>query len=293
MVSRVRRLFARASSGTKAEGPLSLRRYRSTAAVRPGSRRLVVAMSQNDKPLLGRLDYGTHYVSVWEWRGTTYYCRQAGTCVAQLDEWLSARDIREVCFFGLSKGGFGSLLWGSLLARARPDLAVSSLAFSPQTLVWPVNRNIVFPSYLGMIDKANAAEPDRHLIAGLHAYGTLADASDLPNYYARIVYPARRERDVREANKIAWKNAEKVPLDISIHNTLIPHIVDLSDEQAVHQAVTRLLGMKGDADVRSSTEHARVAEMVAEYRSLPPRPPLTDLLRDVMDTNLGRIASAS
>lgn len=291
---RRRRSSGRSRTGTAPESPLSLRMYRSTAKPRRRSNRLVVAMSHEAKPVLGRLEYGTHYACVWELRESSYYVRQAGTCVAQLNSWLSARDVEQVCFFGLSKGGFGSLLWGSLLARARPDLSVSSMAFSPQVQIWPVNKNIVFPSYLQMVDTANTRQNDRHLRAGLAAYGTLPDASGLANYYARIIYPGKRVRDVREANKIKWSNADKETLDLSIHNTLIPHIVDTADEQAVSQAVARLLGMGSrDADVRSSTGTGRLAEMVAEYQALPPQPPLPQLLRDVMDTNLARRSSVA
>lgn len=253
---------------------------------------MVIGLGAGGRTVNERLAWKCVYASVAEPGPGRYYTREADTVADQLAEWVGSRGIQEVCFTGVSKAGYGSLLWSILLARRLPDVTVSALVMAPQVRLWPMNEGIKKPSYLGMIrDATNGSAGSDALLSALDKFGTLPDPSLLPNYFARVVYPARYVPDANEAQRIEWENAELIGLPISIHNVVLPYLWDVSNAQTVRTAVGRLIEAgKRDADIASYMTHSDPEDLVTEYRALAPHPMLVDAIEDLMITARDRIA---
>ncbi len=231
-----------------------------------------------------RLPWTCAYASIAEAGPDRYYTVDADRVVRQIAEWVTGHGTRQVCFTGVSKAGYGSLLWSTKLAARLRKVSVSALVMAPQALLWPLNPGIHKPSYSRLMADAEPRSPEaRTLRKALKKNGHLRDPSRLSNYRARVVYPALYEPDAREARRISWRNAELLGLPISVHNVILPYLWDVSDLTVARTAVDKLVNAaKRDADIASYLTHADPEDLVAEYHALAPHPLLVDAVDGLM-----------
>jgi hypothetical protein len=240
--------------------------------------RLAVVMSQSNKPVFRHFDYGCPTIFVWESR-STYYTRRALRAVRHLAAEVRQAGYQSVCFVGCSKAGFGALLWSSLLADLLPRVRCAAIAFSPQTVLYPTNERLEFPSYRKLLARS---EKNSGVLSDLKRHGRVTGLSDYPNLRARIIYPDRVETDRLEALRCAGPNVELVALPLSTHTTVIPYTVDVTDRALVESKVASLLNARRkDEDVASFVKDDQFSELVEEYQAIGRQPDLPALVAEM------------
>lgn len=244
----------------------------------PDRGRLAVILSHCGKPAFRHFDYGCPTLFVWESR-TTYYTRQALRAVSHLAQEVRKGGHRSVCFVGISKAGYGALLWSSLLAGMKPGLNCSAIAFSPQTVLYPANNRLRFSSYRKLIARS---ENNPDILSDLKKHGQIPYLSDYRNLRVKIFYPERVETDRLEALHCTGPNVELIALPIDTHVSVVPYIVDVTDRVALESKVASLFRAKtNDEDLLSFVKDDQFTKLVEEYQAIGRQPDLPTLVAEI------------
>lgn len=197
---------------------------------------VVVSLSHHQRPSLTKIGQSRPVVRLFEKRAT-YYTFGAKSGVEQLEAHIRRLGAKRAILIGVSKGAYGALLYGGMLAKIAPDLDVKVLSFSPQSLLFPLNENIGFPSYKRLI-ASRSDHPGTQL--GLERYGDLSKIAFPANASGLVVYGAGNARDTVEASRLFGKPLKMLPLPFSFHGTLIPFTIDRNDREKVKARVEKL-----------------------------------------------------
>ena len=225
-----------APTAQDAVGPSLPAHYRALYQSYPGSKELVIVFSPTRNFVMVKTDWRRNVLFLADKRAN-YYAQYPGRAVSGLLRFLREQGIEKTLFFGTSKGGFGALLWTALCAQKAPTLMWRCVAFSPQTLLVPLNERLYFPSYKNMMLRA---ERDPVLMQNLTRYGDAKVIEGLPNVFVTIVYSEKNRVDAEEASRLFGPNIRKLPLPFAFHGTLFPFVMDRSDPTALREFVTRI-----------------------------------------------------
>lgn len=248
-------------------------------------RRLVIILSQDTRAVFDKLDFDSPVVCIWERGAQSYFLREAEVAVSQLADAVAFMGFVEVVIFGTSKGGFGALLWGNLLAERNPRLLVTVVAFSPQTRLFPENSNIKFPSYTALI---KAADTDNDLARDLRKHGEIVMRARA-NLYARVYYPERVSTDAAEATRLQGPCVALRGLPLSTHNTVFPFLADMSQIEVVRKGADALLRAAAtNDDLASVVLDERREELIWEYHAMGAQPLLAEVIVEATGAHPGR-----
>jgi hypothetical protein len=243
-----------------------------------GSDRLFVSLSHKDNFAFYRQEYAGSVLFVRDKRHS-YYSVYAGMLTDEIQKIVEGNGIRTVLFFGLSKGGYGSLLLSGFLARRLPDVKCIGLAFSPPTKLYPENENLIFPSYKGMIRKANT---DERLRGNLEKYGDLSKFLGAPNQFWRLVYGEGNKADAAEASRFIHPSIQKYPIPFSFHGTTIPFTLRRNDPAHVDGEVMAIYrDAEKDPDLAATlpSSSSDLKKQILDARWIPS---LRDMLNETL-----------
>lgn len=180
----------------------------------------IVFSPYKNRFILNHFAFGGDTLLIHENR-LTYYTYNLDALVAEIVDTVGVRNYRRVCLVGASKGCFGALSVAALAAPQLPGTAFYSVAFSPQTIIYPKNENIHgLPSYRQLLKSAKGSITT---LTDLKKNGGLAWLHDVnpPNLGGKVVFGALFERDKTEALRLqAVKHLDMLPIPgWALHST--------------------------------------------------------------------------
>jgi hypothetical protein len=209
-----------------------------------------------------------------------YYILNADVIVESLLAFIRRNNIRKVCFTGISKGGFGSLLISRELSALEPSVAFSCLAFSPQTMIWPENPALSFGSYKRLLVTRKADQRAADLLA---KYGNVREETSRPNLKWLVFFGLRNVKDRDEALALSGSSVHLEPVDISAHGSLAPFLGSSDNPQHVREMIAALYRSAARvADLQEELLTTNQEKMYEEILALPPRPNILKFLEWIL-----------
>lgn len=193
-----------------------------------------------------------------------YYIKNPGHQSKLIASFINRCGYKRAIFIGSSKGGFGSLLWSSLINSKKPKFDLSCLAFSPQTRVYPHNSYIdILPSYVSLM-RCGASNP--HIKALLEYYGDLTSTIIDTHPVTHVFYSAKNKMDRHEAEAVVgMSRITCFPLNISFHGSITAFITDISDPaQLMNLADKVYSSAEFDSDLRANLPESR-DEFISDF----------------------------
>lgn len=181
-----------------------------------------------------------------------YYLLNPGRQVKLIYEFLVASGFNRVVFIGSSKGGTGALLWSSLLSRHIPDdsIDLSCIVFSPQTKLYPYNKNLTFPSYKKTFSELSV---NNAMKVCFERYGDVSQFVNDSDVFTAIFYSSEYQVDKIEAERISGKNVIHIRIPLPLHGSITPFIIDRKDEVSLEKICKKLyLNAQKDDDLRET-----------------------------------------
>lgn len=215
-----------------------------------GSEALIVVFSPNPRPTLRKYPFAHDCLYVAD-RKLQYYTRNPGRQTMTLHGFIQRCGYRKVAFVGSSKGGAGALLWSSLISKWERSFELFCLAFSPQTLLFPFNENLVsLPSYVNNI---RSLESDEGTRANFEAYGDIPKALAARAAPTLVTYSAKNKMDCVEAERLASIDEVQLnPINIGFHGSITPFVINLNNHQEVEKLAAKLYAdAELDPDLRA------------------------------------------
>jgi pimeloyl-ACP methyl ester carboxylesterase len=236
---------------------------------------LAIHLSYDVAPALGRFDFGCATIDIADPQ-LSYYLAGRDDLIDGLAALIDANDIRRICLVGSSKGGFGALMLSRRLAERFPKRALSAIAFSPQTRLWPADRKLTLPSYRAMIERAKTDAP---LAESLRIDGDQTVDASLPNLRQLVIFGTGHSRDVRHAGALTGSSVTLRPIAVSFHAALLATLVASAGPAKTRVLVAALVrnGLS-NADMALEALTEEEGAMVAELEALPPQPSLAELV---------------
>ncbi|MCF3639890.1 hypothetical protein LXM94_07900 [Rhizobium sp. TRM95111] len=210
---------------------------------------LFIIFSSDTRYTLYKHDYPVDTLFVADKWGN-YFTLGAGLFRNYLKYTIVSGGYKRVVLLGASKGGFGAILQGNLLAQSLPSVSISVFAFSPQTRLYPLNDRLYFKSYRNLMRRAEEKQSIRDF---LEKFGDLGRLTYPANLKVRIFYGEKNAIDTAEAQYLKAKPVEMYPLPVGGHATLTLAMLDPSDERELHDMVDRVYERaKTNPDLQSS-----------------------------------------
>lgn len=212
----------------------------------------------------------------------TYFILPAQAIARQAKEIADSRGIDRIVLIGSSKGAFGALLIGALLA-GYDRLQVRAFAFSPQVVLWPFNDNLKMPSYRMLMERSKGNALLREM---LERHGNANRACEMsPALAATAILGSGYDMDVKEAALLTAPNVERRTIPFSGHGTLM--VYTIPEGLTADQLAQKYAALKQDDDdvavLGQSDGENIIDEMVALY--FDGRHTLDGLLRSALAPN--------
>lgn len=210
-------------------------------------------------------------------KSNSYFTLYAGRLTDYIKYLIITKSIRKVCFLGCSKGGFGAILLAGLLSKYCQNVEVRFCSFSPQTLIYPFNDNLYFPSYKNLITNS---ESNKNLKICLAQYGDLSKHIKNRNLIGHIFYSEFNDPDHKEQHRLRSFNIFKHPLPFSFHGTILAFTTDTKDRQSVRDMVNTVYkNSKNEIDLGASLPKDK--DILVEEISSLKIPSLKQLIFDI------------
>lgn len=225
--------------------------YAAEFRFREGSKKLIIVFSPTAKFNLWKYELHENILFLAD-KKLNYYMLNPGRQTKLIYNFVVSTGFSSVVFLGSSKGGTGALLWSSLFSKVSggSNIATSCLAFSPQTLIYPYNDHIKFPSYQGMFSTLNNNES---LKICLSQYGELQKFVDGNKVITVIIYSSNYSVDKKEAERISGKNVIHISIPLSFHGAITPFLIDRNDLNSIRKISSKLfINSVNDEDLKAS-----------------------------------------
>ena len=159
--------------------------------------------------------------------------------------------MENIIIIGSSKAGFASLLWGELIYRILADShKIFVLSFSPQTLLYPFNERLYFPSYNTLMNLINSNEGTKRCA---ESYGDINKVLAETELKGMIVYPNLNPCDKTEAERVTAKNIKLIGLDYPLHGSFLPFMKQVKEPIKLQEMVKKIyLNAKNDLDITAT-----------------------------------------
>lgn len=182
-----------------------------------GKKTLVVMLSATNKYTLQKYGFDADVLFLVD-VSTSYYCVPCDAMAVRIQRLVEQYRYEKVVFIGCSKGATGAMSIAAALNGLGTKAKLGALAFSPQTQIYPFNKNSnVFPSYVNLHIKLKT-QPT--IIPLMQKNGNLA-ALDYRGIDCRVVYGSANTVDDIEARRLAaCEGVILVPIATKQHYTL-------------------------------------------------------------------------
>lgn len=237
-----------------------------------GGAELVISCSPTKNAAFYETDFKQDVLYLCESSGM-YFVEETDVLATAMSNFFRQNQYQRIVMIGFSKSGFGALLLSQLMSKLNPECRFSAICFSPQTLVYPRETPLSFPSYKALLEQA---ETMPRLQDGLKRFGTLAPF-DQPNVSARIYCGSLSEEDMQECRQLRGDNFTIVELPFSSHLSYLPFLVDTTNAPELRRLVDKAYAKNATIEGKPGTEVADTA--FSEMSRLdPPLPALEDLV---------------
>lgn len=167
-----------------------------------------------------------------------YYLFNPGNACKKLANYIMSLGVKNIILIGSSKAGLASLIWGELLSRSLDkNIKIFALSFSPQTLVYPYNERLYFPSYRMLMNSIKNSEVMRRCAEN---YGDVNKVLANSNLKGMIIYPKLNPCDSAEAERVKIKNVQLLGLDYPLHGSFLPFMKQARDPVKLKTMVTKI-----------------------------------------------------
>lgn len=167
-----------------------------------------------------------------------YYIYNAGSACNKITDFLQDKNIKNIICIGSSKAGLASILWAELLKRKLPGtIQIFALSFSPQTLLYPFNEGLYFPSYQVLW---KSIMRDKGMEKCAINYGDLNVVLQDSDLKGLVVYPKQNPCDRSEAERLTAKNIKLKAIDFPLHGSFLPFMPQAKDDEKLLAMVEKL-----------------------------------------------------
>lgn len=167
-----------------------------------------------------------------------YYIYNAGSACNKIVDFLQGKNIKNIICIGSSKAGLASILWAELLKRKLPStIQIFALSFSPQTLLYPFNDGLYFPSYQILW---KSIMQDKGMENCAINYGNLNQVLKDSDLQGLVIYPKQNPCDRDEAERLTAKNIKLKPIDFPLHGSFLPFMPQAKDDEKLLAMVEKL-----------------------------------------------------
>lgn len=167
-----------------------------------------------------------------------YYIYNAGSACNKIADFLQDKNIKNIICIGSSKAGLASILWAELLKRKMPSrIQIFALSFSPQTLLYPFNDGLYFPSYQILW---KSIMQDKGMENCAINYGDLNQVLKDSDLRGLVIYPRQNPCDKNEAERLTTKNIKLKGIDFPLHGSFLPFMPQAKDDDKLLAMVEKL-----------------------------------------------------
>ncbi|HGO5855241.1 TPA: hypothetical protein ACK3JH_002163 [Mannheimia haemolytica] len=208
-----------------------------------------------------------------------YYLLNPGSTCKLIAKFIQTIKVKNIILLGSSKAGFASILWADLLKRVlnNKKINIFSLAFSPQTKLYPCNKNLGFPSYKKFF---LSLESDYKLKKCAETYGNLAEVLKESALEGLIIYPSEHYTDREEALRLENTHIVLKSISSPIHGTIFPFMSDVTRQENAEKLVNKLYqNADNDSDLKSTLPNnpENLVSIITKIRT----PSLEELCRSI------------
>ncbi|WP_227429032.1 hypothetical protein [Psychrobacter sp. I-STPA6b] len=215
---------------------------------RHDSENLVITFTPTNGYFLYHNDLNAHKICISTSR-PNYYIYNPGSACKRLISYIKTLNIKNIIVIGSSKAGLASLLWGELLHRGLSNrYNIFVLSFSPQTLLYPFNDRLYFPSYQKLVNMINN---NKGMLKCAENYGDINNILANSSLEGIVIYPKLNLCDKEEAERICATNIRLVGLEYPLHGSFVPFMKQAKDPEALKQMVSKIYkNAKQDQDLK-------------------------------------------
>lgn len=198
----------------------------------------------------------------------TYYTFCADDLAADVADLADDMNVNDVIIVGSSKSGYGAILLGRLFEHRR--IRLRSVAFSPVTRVYPLDKPLPFRTYQTFVRMAESKENVR---ASALSYGHLPPSPRSPTYQEHVIYGKNCSHDKIEVEHLlSWSENASRFLRISTVETSTHNVISLfsARRESVAQFHKSILKNSRDDELpwHEVDEKALIAESETLFRHL-------------------------
>ena len=177
-----------------------------------------------------------------------YYIFNPGSTCKKIANYIKKLNVKNILLIGSSKAGLASLLWGELVSKSLPEnYNIFVLSFSPQTLLYPFNNRLYFPSYNILMNLINNNEGIRRCAENYGDINKVLADSDLKGV---IIYPKLNPCDRAEAERVTAKNIKLIGIDYPLHGSFLPFMQQAKDPVKLKEMIKKIYSnSKNDDDI--------------------------------------------
>lgn len=207
-----------------------------------------------------------------------YYIYNAGAACNKIVDFLQGKSIKNIICIGSSKAGLASILWAELLRRKLPKTTeVFALSFSPQTLLYPFNKELYFPSYQILW---KSIMQDKGMENCAINYGDLNQVLKDSDLKGLVVYPKQNPCDRNEAERLTAKNIKLKAIDFPLHGSFLPFMPQAKDDEKLLAMVEKLYNNAQKDEDTKATIPASKEELYQLVKSIQ-APTIDELVRAI------------
>lgn len=199
---------------------------------------LLIILSPTSKFSLRRRAFDCSVLYIAD-RKMAYYMNDPEPEIEKLASFITKSGFSKITFLGGSKGATGCLLWSGLLSdKIAINVAnIRSLAFAPQSQIYPRNKNLNFPSYEKYLKRV---EQDKDLCRFSEIYGNICDyicnkAVDVEVFHSSFI-----QFDIVETARLQGNNIKINAIDLPFHSVMVAFLTDLKCDKSVVRLVNKL-----------------------------------------------------
>lgn len=214
------------------------------------STNLVITFTPTNGFFLYHSDLNAHKICI-STNKPNYYIFNPGASCRKIANYIKQLGVSNIILVGSSKAGLASLLWGELISRnLSAEYNIFVLSFSPQTLLYPFNERLYFPSYNVLTKLINNNEDMRRCAEN---YGDINKIIVDSNLKGMIVYPRLNPCDKAEAERVTAKNIKLIGLDYSLHGSFLPFMKQAKDPIKLREMIKKIYSnSKRDEDITAT-----------------------------------------
>ena len=214
------------------------------------SANLVITFTPTNGFFLYNNDLNSHKICI-STNQPNYYIFNPGSACKKIADYITGLKVKNIILIGSSKAGLASLLWGELISRnLSSEYNIYALSFSPQTLLYPFNKRLYFPSYSILMNLINHNEGMRRCAEN---YGDINKVLGHTELKGMIIYPNLNPCDKAEAERVTAKNIKLMGLDYPLHGSFLPFMKQAKDHEKLKEMVKKIYkNSKTDEDVNAT-----------------------------------------